>query len=166
MAAIAVIIVLPGAQQYAQLAALGEYKSRGHGGGIWTFRPIVEWTKIQAFEFCSSLGLLPNPLYKQGMGRVGCMPCINVNKAELAEISRRFPEAIEEKAEWERKVALCSKRMAATFIPAPGITPDQAKDNTIWHVCEWAKTTRGGKQYDLLGAASDSAACSSSYGLC
>lgn len=136
------------------------------GGGIWTFRPIVEWTKTQAFDFCSSRGIQPNPLYKQGMTRVGCMPCINVNKAELAEISRRFPEAIEEKAEWERKVALCSKRMASTFIPAPGITPYQAKDNTIYHVVEWAKTTRGGRQYNLLGDLTNIEACASAYGLC
>jgi 3'-phosphoadenosine 5'-phosphosulfate sulfotransferase (PAPS reductase)/FAD synthetase len=136
------------------------------GGGIWTFRPIVEWTAMQVFEFCAKRGIQPNPLYKQGMGRVGCMPCINVNKAELKQIALRFPEAIEEKAEWERKVAACSKRMAATFIPAPGITPSQAKDNTIWHVVEWAKTTRGGKQFDLLGDLADSTACSSAYGLC
>lgn len=136
------------------------------GGGIWTFRPIVDWSAKQVFEFCSSRGIQPNPLYKQGMSRVGCMPCINVNKAELKEIARRFPEALEEKAEWEKKVALCSKRMAATFIPAPGITPSQAKDNTIWHVVSWAKTTRGGKQFDLLGDLADSKACASAYGLC
>lgn len=136
------------------------------GGGIWIFRPIVEWSALQVFEFCAERGIHPNPLYKQGMSRVGCMPCINVNKAELAQIARRFPKAIEEKAEWEKKVADCSKRMAATFIPAPGITPDQAKNNTIWHVVEWAKTTRGGRQYDLLGDLADSTTCSSAYGLC
>lgn len=136
------------------------------GGGIWTFRPIVEWSAAQVFEFCAQRGIQPNPLYKQGMSRVGCMPCINVNKAELKQIALRFPEALEEKAEWERIVAACSKRMAATFIPAPGITPDQAKNNTIWHVVEWAKTTRGGKQFDLLGDLADSSACSSAYGLC
>lgn len=136
------------------------------GGGIWVFRPIVEWSAMQVFEFCAKRGIHPNPLYKQGMSRVGCMPCINVNKAELKQIALRFPEAIEQKAEWEKKVAACSKRMAATFIPAPGITPGQAKDNTIWHIVEWAKTTRGGKQYDLLGNLADSSACSSAYGLC
>ena len=30
-----------------------------------------------------------------GMGRVGCMPCINCRKDELLEISKRFPEVIE-----------------------------------------------------------------------
>ena len=136
------------------------------GGGIWTFRPIVEWTKLQAFEFCAARGILPNPLYKQGMSRVGCMPCINVNKAELAEISRRFPEAIEEKARWEKQVALCSKRMAATFIPAPGMSNHEAAKQTIWKVVEWSKTTHGGRQFNLLEGLVDSKACSSAFGLC
>ncbi|MDD2720904.1 MAG: hypothetical protein PHH47_06325 [Gallionella sp.] len=94
------------------------------------------------------------------------MPCINVNKGELKEIALRFPEAIEEKAEWERKVALCSKRMSATFIPARGMSNREAAKQTIWKIVEWSKTTRGGRQFDLLGELADSKACASSYGLC
>lgn len=60
----------------------------------------------------------------------------------------------------------CDTGMAATFIPAPGITPSQAKDNTIWHVVEWAKTTRGGKQFNLLAGLENPTACASAYGLC
>lgn len=141
-------------------------KAERIGGGIWTFRPIVEWTAMQVFEFCASRGIQPNPLYKQGMSRVGCMPCINVNKAELAEIARRFPQAIAEKAEWERKVALCSKRMAATFISAPGMSNREAAEQTIWTVVEWSKTTRGGKQFNLLADLDEPTACASAYGLC
>jgi 3'-phosphoadenosine 5'-phosphosulfate sulfotransferase (PAPS reductase)/FAD synthetase len=136
------------------------------GGGIWTFRPIVEWTAMQVFDYCASRGIQPNPLYKQGMSRVGCMPCINVNKEELRQIAQRFPEMIHEKAEWERKVALCSKRMAATFIPAPGMSNHEAAKQTIWTVVEWSKTTRGGKQFNLLAGLENPTACSSAYGLC
>jgi len=49
-------------------------------------------------------GIKPNPLYKQGMGRVGCMPCIHAKKDEILEISKRFPEEIKRVAEWERLV--------------------------------------------------------------
>lgn len=38
--------------------------------------------------------------------------------------------------------------------------------HNISQVVEWAKTTRGGKQYDLLAESEPSEACSSSYGLC
>lgn len=136
------------------------------GGGIWTFRPIVNWTARQVFEYCAKKNIKPNPLYLQGMSRVGCMPCINVNKKELNEIYRRFPEQLHEKARWENKVTLCSKQNAATFILAPGISPDQAKDNGIWSAVEWAKTTHGGRQMNLLGDLHDANSCTSSYGLC
>lgn len=133
---------------------------------MWAFRPLVEWTAAQVFEYCASRGIQPNPLYKQGMSRVGCMPCINVNKEELRQIAQRFPEMIHEKAEWERKVALCSKRMAATFIPAPGMSNHEAAKQTIWTVVEWSKTTRGGKQFNLLADLEEPTACASAYGLC
>lgn len=133
---------------------------------MWAFRPLVEWTAAQVFEFCASRGIHPNPLYKQGMSRVGCMPCINVNKEELRQIAQRFPEMIHEKSEWERKVGLCSKRMAATFIPAPGMSNHEAAKQTIWTVVEWSKTTRGGRQFNLLADLEEPTACASAYGLC
>jgi 3'-phosphoadenosine 5'-phosphosulfate sulfotransferase (PAPS reductase)/FAD synthetase len=136
------------------------------GPNLWAFRPIVDWTAMQVFDYCAGWAIQPNPLYKQGMGRVGCMPCINVNKAELGEISRRFPDHLARISKWEKLVAMASKREAATFIPAPGITPDQAKDHGIYSVVEWAKTTRGGRQYDLLAGIDEPSACASAYGLC
>ena len=141
-------------------------KNERVGGGLWIFRPIVEWTAMEVFEYCAQRSIQPNPLYKQGMSRVGCMPCINVNKAELRQISTRFPEHIQRIAEWEHKVAQASKRSAATFIPAPGITPNQAKDHGIYSIVEWSRTSRGGKQLDLLCDLADTATCSSAYGLC
>ena len=134
--------------------------------GMWAFRPLVEWTAMQAFEFAAQRGIFPNPLYKMGMERVGCMPCINVSKNELREIARRFPEKIDEKRRWEEKVALCSKRGLATFIPAPGLPNREAAKQDIWTVVEWSKTTRGGRQFDLLADLVEPSACASAYGLC
>lgn len=136
------------------------------GPRLWIFRPIVDWSALDVFEYCSKRGLDPNPLYKQGMARVGCMPCINVSKGELKQIAERFPEHINRISQWEGLVASASKRQAATFIPAPGIKLHEAKDHGIHSVVEWSKTTRGGRQFDLLGGLSDTTACSSAYGLC
>lgn len=136
------------------------------GGGLYHFRPLVEWSAMQVFAYCASKGIRPNPLYLQGMGRVGCMPCINANKAELRQIADRFPDHVARIHEWEKLVARVSKRQAATFMPAPGITPRQAVDNGIYEVIDWARTTRGGKQRDLLAGLEDVGGCSSSYGLC
>jgi 3'-phosphoadenosine 5'-phosphosulfate sulfotransferase (PAPS reductase)/FAD synthetase len=136
------------------------------GGGISVNRPIAAWTAQETVDYVRSRGILLNPLYSQGMGRVGCMPCINANKGELREIGRRFPEHVARIAQWERLVGEASKRRAATFIPAPGITPAQAKDHGIYSVIEWAKTGRGGRQFDLIAATEELPACSSAYGLC
>jgi hypothetical protein len=105
-------------------------------------------------------GIKHNPLYEQGMGRVGCMPCIHARKDELLEISRRFPEEIERVAKWERLVSAASKRGSSTFAAGTDISVA-----SIYAVVEWSKTSRGGKQYDFLRM-EEGPACSSIYGLC
>lgn len=139
---------------------------------MYVYRPIVDFTAKDTFEVAKRHGIEPNPLYKCGMGRVGCMPCINASKDEVKEIAQRFPEYIDEKAEWERKVLLCSKLGAASFFPAPSGGKAianklaYAKANDIYSVVEWSKTSRGGKQFSLLTALDEPTACASSYGLC
>jgi len=139
---------------------------------LYVFRPLVDWTAEQVFDYAAQRGIEPNPLYKCGMGRVGCMPCINAAKGEIKEIALRFPDHIEKIAEWEQKVAACSKRQAATFFPAPSrgeVIDDKkayAEGNNIYSVVQWSKTSRGGRQFSLLDSLSAANDCSSSYGLC
>lgn len=134
------------------------------GGGLFINRPILRWKAADTFDAMRAAGVEPNPLYKLGMGRVGCMPCINANKAEVGEIARRFPEQIERIQEWERLVAAASKRAAASFFSNPDREAHLNKRGII-NIVEWSKTTRGGMQFDLL-AEKEPPACSSSYGLC
>lgn len=147
------------------------------GGGLFNYRPILKWDIPAVFEAHRYMGIKPNPLYSQGMGRVGCMPCINCRKDELREIALRFPEAIDRIDRWEGVVQQASKRRAATFFAASNAKHPKGSiaDMTalemmeiasIRQAVEWAKTTRGGIQYDLLSASSDSTACVSAYGLC
>lgn len=130
--------------------------------GIPIVRPIIDWTVEKVFKKIAEHGLKPNPLYRQGMGRVGCMPCINVNKAELRQIASRFPDQIERISEWEDIVCQTSKQLNATFLPSP------LRDGGLHDIharVEWAKTVRGGQQYDLLNDDNPNQ-CASSYGLC
>jgi 3'-phosphoadenosine 5'-phosphosulfate sulfotransferase (PAPS reductase)/FAD synthetase len=136
------------------------------GPRMWAFRPLVEWTALNVFDYCAKRGIQPNPLYLQGSSRVGCMPCINCQKDELREIDRRHPEHIERIALWEKKVAQASKRGLATFFPAPGMSNLEASKQTIEKVVQWSRTTRGGRQYDLLADLDEPTACASAYGLC
>lgn len=134
------------------------------GPRLWQFRPIVEWSAQQTIDYSLARGLRVNRLYSEGFDRVGCMPCINCGKKEVRNISLRRNAEITRLAEWERLVSLASKRNQASFFPDPN--RDAHKDKRgIEKIVRWAKTTHGGRQFDLLKE-TDSAACSSSFGLC
>lgn len=137
-----------------------------NGAELWNYRPILDWTADDCFAMHRKHGIKHNPLYEMGMGRVGCMPCINCRKDELLEISKRFPEVIERILEWETAVKLASKHQGATFFPAPSDDSEWSATQTIETVVEWAKTSRGGKQYDFLRMQDDGPLCTSIYGLC
>lgn len=146
--------------------------------GLLIYRPIIDWSANQCFEMHVKHGIKPNPLYKKGMGRVGCMPCIHCTKSEMREIQRRYPEIIERIAEMERLVSLASKMGASTFFDArvtakylgTGKTIDDIKTDThgINTFVEWAMTEHGGRQKSLIYAIEldDIPVCSSVYGLC
>lgn len=139
------------------------------GGGLSIYRPLVEWTAQQTVDYVRSKGMKLNPLYSQGMRRVGCMPCINAGKDELLAIAQRFPEHIERIAEWERIIGEAGKREVSggqTFFTAVGETNETAyAAGNINQKVEWAKTQRGGVKYDLFRCV-EPQACSSAYGLC
>ena len=158
------------ADESAARAKLPEREMDDTGAEI--VRPILTWTVEDVFAMHKKHGVDPNPLYTQGMGRVGCMPCVNCNKAELHQISMRFPEEIERVAEWERIVSEASKRDGASFFTlrakdAVGMSDDEFKQKASIHGhVEWAKTTRGKVQYDLISVYEEPTMCHSIYGLC
>lgn len=136
------------------------------GGGLFIYRPILRWGVDDVFLAHTVAGIKPNPLYSQGMSRVGCMPCINCSKAELAAIARRFPHHIARIAEWERIVSLVCREDSPVSFFHRGTQGHSGQVSTVLEVVEWAKTTRGGRQYDLLADAVPETACASAYGLC
>ncbi|MGE8400085.1 MAG: phosphoadenosine phosphosulfate reductase family protein [Delftia tsuruhatensis] len=139
------------------------------GPGLRAFRPLVDWTAADVFAFAAERSIQPNPLYLQGASRVGCMPCINCRKDELQQISRRWPEHLQRISDWEHLVGQCSKRGFSTFFTDAHSAPDRRRvfaDLNVWTRIEWAKTTRGGRQYDLLAGLDEPHACASAYGLC
>lgn len=145
-------------------AKLPERESAGEPFTV--YRPILRWSVSEVFAQHKKHGIDPNPLYRKGMNRVGCMPCINVSKDELLQISRRFPERIDMIEEWETIVAAASKRGASSFFVEEEAGPALAGGG-IRGAVMWARTERGGKQFDwtrFLGE--ESPACASSYGLC
>lgn len=145
------------------------------GGGLFNYRPILKWPVEAVFEAHRAAGIKPNPLYLQGCNRVGCMPCIMCAKDELREIAARWPAEVDRVREWERLVSIACKRGSATFFTATNDPTVQANDNItaathgIDRMVEWANTSRGGRQFDLvdlIARAGNDNKCSSAYGLC
>jgi 3'-phosphoadenosine 5'-phosphosulfate sulfotransferase (PAPS reductase)/FAD synthetase len=152
------------AQESPSRAKLPEREDKG--GGYTIYRPILHWTADEVFAYHRERGIEPNPLYKLGMNRVGCMPCINQNKDGMLEISKRFPQHIDRIAEWETLVSEASKRGNSTFITAPGENDTAWERGNIRAVIQWSQTKRGGRLIDWIRQTDEPEACSSSYGLC
>lgn len=121
----------------------------------WVNHPVADWTKQMGFDYVKAAGERVNPLYLLGFGRVGCAPCINSGKGDIARWADRFPEMIDRVREME---AHCGRTYFAPCIPG-------AYTNTIDEVVEWAKTDRGGLQFNILRNL-ETPSCESKFGLC
>ena len=161
-----------------QRSSLVEEEDHPTQQGLTWYRPILDWKAKDCFAMHDHYGVDYNPLYAQGMGRVGCMPCIHATKNEFFEIARRFPEEIKRVAEWERIVSQGAKRDVSTFMDARVTAKFISKDWTVdkeniavdTHGIEvyaqYASTAHGGRQYDLIKSTEEIPMCSSIYGLC
>jgi 3'-phosphoadenosine 5'-phosphosulfate sulfotransferase (PAPS reductase)/FAD synthetase len=117
----------------------------------WIVRPILRWTEMGVKNYLKARGIPINPLYDAGQARVGCYPCINSNKSALAAIEDWAWERLEQ---WEQ-------RMGRTFFApmVPGMEINWAKD-----VREWARTSRGGRQFNLFETkATETSSCMSGW---
>lgn len=145
--------------------------------GLHTYRPIHKWLHEDVFAIAKRHGIKPNPLYSKGCSRVGCMPCVNVNKGELREIFLRFPDVVQRLHEWELLTSMASKRGNSTFFPSSFDPVNRAHDGKLVSVethgikkmREYAMTSRGGRHFDLFAQEGyqDMGQCSSVYaGVC
>jgi 3'-phosphoadenosine 5'-phosphosulfate sulfotransferase (PAPS reductase)/FAD synthetase len=135
------------------------------GASLFNYRPLLRWTADDVFEAHRVKGIRPNPLYLQGRTRVGCL-CVNSGKEEVRQWDLRDRDHIERLDEWEQIVSEVSKHSSATFFASRGDNDSALERGGIWQVVQWSKTTRGGKQFDLLTQLDESTSCSSAYGLC
>lgn len=151
-------------------------------GRLYVYRPLLRVESVEeVFAIASRHGVPANPLYGWGLKRVGCFPCINCAKAELALVDTVFPDQIDRLEEWERLVSEACKRGYATFFaivndPVMAEEWDELKragdaiarfgldQFGVRRMVEWAKTDRGGRQYPLFGR-EPSQACNA-WGAC
>lgn len=128
--------------------------------------PLFDWDKQRVFDFVLAANEPVNPLYSLGFGRVGCAPCINSGKDDISRWADRFPEMID-------KIRTMEEVTGNTFFSpcVPGIKPRLSTRgkmdvfNWIDEVVEWARTDRGGRQFNILKGL-DVPSCESRFGLC
>lgn len=150
-------------------------------GRLIVYRPLLRIESVdQVFAISARHGVPANPLYAWGLKRVGCFPCINCAKDELALVDEFFPEQIDRLEDWEIGVSKCSKRGVSTFFNIINDPVMQAEwtasenlgrrlvvsphEHGIRRMVQWAKTERGGRQYSLL--AREASTVCSQWGAC
>jgi 3'-phosphoadenosine 5'-phosphosulfate sulfotransferase (PAPS reductase)/FAD synthetase len=141
--------------------------------------PIHKWTHEEVFAMHDKHGIPPNPLYRNGMGRVGCWPCIMCRKQELAAIAKRFPECFDELQEKENRVAEAVGKPKMSFFSnyktpekfhsetcdKTGKSFPSATDVRLWALGEEPANSKQPMLFEEDDT-EDAYACTSQYGLC
>lgn len=119
------------------------------------YRPLIDWTTMQVFDYLKSKGQYANPLYALGARRVGCFPCMMSRKHEIRLISDLFPERITMIREAELNTGEGGGSFfAATTVPEKFRRKEFTKNGKKWQVAsiddvvDWSHTAHGGKEYD------------------
>ena len=126
-------------------------------GDYHVLRPILEWTLMDVFRQLAKHGIKANPLYGEGHTRVGCFPCIYAQKSEIELIAKNYPAHIDRIERWEAILNEASRSNAATFFNAnrdakfAGLKEgEKYSDYGIRTIVDWASTSRGGAQFNLI----------------
>lgn len=147
--------------------------------GVPMWLPIHGWTHSDVFGMADKWGVPHNPLYRQGMGRVGCAPCIMARKEELAAMAARKPEAFDRLDRMEHAVADATGMPVRTFFSAgkiprrfasakcqnTGKPVPTAEDVRAWAMGEDPAFADMQPLFEEDWT-EDAHACSSQYGLC
>lgn len=132
--------------------------------GVIAYRPLLKWTVQDVFAMHRRHNIEPNPLYRMGMTRVGCMPCFMARKSEISAIARRCPEHVGKILFWERTVQQASKSGISTFFPCTKVPGYSDMRGNVKNVMQWA--TGINPCQCLLPFERLIPACQSEYGLC
>ncbi len=136
---------------------------------VW--RPLIRWTTDEVIEIHHRHSVVPCPLYLRGSTRVGCWPCIQSNKGELATLVNddRRVQAIRLLEQLGSEVAARREaRPVAMFQSSSPVMVDGVPTYPclpIDRVLEWAQTARGGRQMQLGGGWGKEAGCVR-WGMC
>jgi 3'-phosphoadenosine 5'-phosphosulfate sulfotransferase (PAPS reductase)/FAD synthetase len=138
-------------RNYSYPPRITSYEIRHH--------PLLDWFVDDVFAIHKKHGIEPNPLYKMGMGRVGCFPCIMAKRSELKRLFKACPEVIDRLEDWEAQVAAASKRGGATWVCTSDLP-----EGVPHGIRAFAGYLDAGPE--LPGLEEEPGGCMSVYGLC
>lgn len=157
-------------EESAARSGLAEREAMPGAEDIEVWRPLIRWTLADVVDIHARHNVLPCRLYLEGATRVGCWPCIMANKAELSMLGKddaridviRDLEALVQKV-IERRGHDYTNKNYPTFFQSK--KPDGNRSIPIDDVLSWARTTRGGRQFELFAADPADAGCMR-WGMC
>lgn len=130
-----------------------------YGRPLWN--AIISWSAKEVFAIHKKYNIEINPLYKKGMKRVGCFPCVNAGRNELLVLDRYYPERITEIREWEKITGM-------SYLPRRKVNKITGEP-LIWNIDQhiaWAKKTITG-QMELGNIKQEGKLCSyAGLGIC
>ena len=155
------------AAESAARSKLPEWEDWNLGSGefIEQWRPLIHWSDQDVVDIHKRHSVPPNPLYLSGAHRVGCWPCIYARKAEIRQMAEIDPARVDVLEVLEDTVtAIAQERQLQRGVPQTipawfqDPTPVKDPETGIRHgkpwpirkVVEWAKTKRGGRQYEMF----------------
>ena len=119
---------------------------------VW--RPLLSWTEGDVIALHRHFGVKPNPLYLMGARRVGCWPCVYARKEELRLIGEIDPGRIDLVRTLEGEVTKTVEGKRGPISQPVTMFKRRTKEGfasfPIDDVMEWAKTSRGGRQFQLF----------------
>jgi 3'-phosphoadenosine 5'-phosphosulfate sulfotransferase (PAPS reductase)/FAD synthetase len=133
---------------------------------VW--RPLIHWSEQDVIDIHKRHGLPPNPLYLRGATRVGCWPCIYARKDELRLIADTDPSRIDRLRELERLVTLRARAKTQTEDTRAWFQDRSGGTGDVWPIDKavaWARTSQGGRQFEMFAADGRDAGCMR-WGLC
>jgi|TARA_R100000455_G_C6273075_1_gene130295 3'-phosphoadenosine 5'-phosphosulfate sulfotransferase (PAPS reductase)/FAD synthetase len=137
-------------------------------GDCEVWRPLINWKTEDVIEIHKRHGVRPNPMYlgDNPVDRVGCYPCVYARKEEIKRIASSSPERIALLSDLEKDIHQIRVARAESKgevlrtptgwfqSPTGDINPATGKRSGLaWpidKVVEWARTKRGGRQFELF----------------
>jgi 3'-phosphoadenosine 5'-phosphosulfate sulfotransferase (PAPS reductase)/FAD synthetase len=105
-------------------------------GGYLIKRPLFRWTALEVFAYAAKYEIEPNPLYKMGLSRVGCWPCILANLRDIKAYLIATPEIRPRLIDLEARMVARTGKADRRFFPH-GFIPER--------FCSITLTTKKGR---------------------